>query len=494
MINFKNYFDDVKRRNIVIEEGKIDEWQNYINRIPMLKVGVDVLKQIEKIGKDNGLEDARAYIVGGTVRDIIIGQDEPDDIDIATNVPIDILDEHFSSHDIGKNKDFGILVINEQGHEFEIANFRKDGEYSDGRRPDTVEIVGDFKEDAARRDFTINAMAVDDEGNIIDYFDGQKDIKNKVIRTVGEAHKRFDEDYIRMMRAVRFGSRLGFDIEADTLQAIKDNAGKLEGQAKERIMKEVYKMAKQDGSKFADALVTLKETGLLSQFLPELVEMDEFKHEIEHHPEGDGNVLEHVLAVVRNTGSKDAIINLAALLHDIGKVDTHGMSDQGKHTYIGHAKRGGEMIDEIAERLKMSTKDKKSLQFAAVNHMKMHSILDMSDSKILKLIDDGDWEVLYNTALADAKAREHLFDKDEWEKVDNKIDSVKSKFANAKIKSDIKKMVNGKYIMELLDIKGGKLLGDIINDTVSWIIDNSVDLSDRKKIDEYIKSSYLKYK
>ncbi len=156
-MNFKEYFDYNKRKSVVIEEGKIDEWESYINRIPMLKTGVSVLKRIEQIGKENGIVDPRAYIVGGTVRDIIIGEDEPADIDIATNVSIDILEKYFSAHDIGKNKDFGILVINEGGFEYEIANFRKDGEYSDGRRPDTVEIVGDFKDDAARRDFTINA-------------------------------------------------------------------------------------------------------------------------------------------------------------------------------------------------------------------------------------------------------------------------------------------------------------------------------------------------
>ncbi len=467
--------------------NKIKNWEYIVNKHSILFEGVNVLKRLKQIGVDNNIKNPEAFIVGGAVRDIIIGDfNEYSDIDIATNIPIDIIDINIKNHTIGSNKDFGVIVINSNGFEFEVAQYRAEGEYRDSRHPDTVDLINDIKIDASRRDLTINSLYVDDEGNIIDYFDGQKDIKNKVIRTVGDAHKRFSEDYIRMLRAVRFGSRLGFDIEAETLKAIKDNAGKLEGQAKERIMKEVYKMAEQDGSKFADALVTLKDVGLLDKFLPEIVEMDEYEHEVEHHPEG--NVFQHVMATVRNTGSKDAIINLSALLHDVGKIDTHSLDENGKHKYFMHAKRSGEMIEDIAARLKMSSKDKKALQFAAVNHMKMHSILDMSDSKIIKLIDDENWDVLEKVALADSKARGELFSQDEWDKTVAKIEEVKARFSGAKAVAAIKKAVSGKMVMDAMGItKGNHEVGRIHGELIDWIVNNDIDYTDVDVVNNKIK-------
>ena len=176
-------------------DEQLARWNEYLNDVPMLNSAVKVLKRIEAKGFD-------AYIVGGAVRDLILG--EPiHDCDIATNCPIDVLDNMFKTHDIGKNRDFGIIVATVDGHTFEIAQFREDGTYLDGRRPESVKIVMSFKDDASRRDFTINSMGVDKDGNIIDYFDGKKDIQNKLIRTVGNPKDRFQEDYLRMLRVAR---------------------------------------------------------------------------------------------------------------------------------------------------------------------------------------------------------------------------------------------------------------------------------------------------
>lgn len=160
----------------IVESESVKDFEKYQQERPLLKKAVEVLKILNKFGV--------AYIVGGTVRDIVLGK-EFDDVDIATNVPISKIEELFSTHDIGQNKKFGLVVIEYKGENIEVANFRQDGTYRDGRHPETVKIVPDFKTDAARRDFTINAMAIDPEGNIIDYFDGMKDIQNKVLRTVG---------------------------------------------------------------------------------------------------------------------------------------------------------------------------------------------------------------------------------------------------------------------------------------------------------------------
>jgi tRNA nucleotidyltransferase (CCA-adding enzyme) len=231
------------------------DWEGYVKRVPMLKKGIEVLKILEKHGQ--------AYITGGAVRDIITGEKTPDDIDIATNVPMEKIEELFKTHDIGANKDFGIVVVDYKGESFEVAQFRKDGTYSDGRRPDKIEVLASFKGDAERRDFTINAMAVDSKGNIIDYFDGQKDIKNKLIKAVGDPEKRFSEDYLRMLRAVRFSSRLGMDIDPDTISAIKNTAVKIKDISPERITKELLKMAKQEGTQLADAILMLDKADLL---------------------------------------------------------------------------------------------------------------------------------------------------------------------------------------------------------------------------------------
>lgn len=260
-----------------LTEEKVKDFNSYIQRIPMLDVGIEVLKKLERFGD--------AYIVGGAVRDIILGED-PKDIDIATNTPMEKVEELFKTFDIGKNKDFGINVIKYKGFEFEIAQFREDGSYKDGRRPSSVILNVPFKSDAERRDLTLNAMAIDSKGNIIDHFEGMKAIKDKVIKTVGDPEKRFSEDYLRMMRSIRFSSRLGFEIDEKTIEAIKKGSGNISKIAVERITDELLKMASQTGSKFADAIEKLDETGLLEIILPEVVKMKEFKHSISDHSEG----------------------------------------------------------------------------------------------------------------------------------------------------------------------------------------------------------------
>jgi tRNA nucleotidyltransferase (CCA-adding enzyme) len=154
-----------KFKRFLLEQEKID-WNNFVSKNPSLKTALKIINKIASKG-------FKAYIVGGAVRDIISGEKQPDDIDIATNMPIEDVEKLYPSHDIGKNKTFGIVVVTVDGEDFEIANFRKDGTYTDGRRPDTVEIVMDYKDDASRRDFTINAIAKRGY-HLIDPFKGQE--------------------------------------------------------------------------------------------------------------------------------------------------------------------------------------------------------------------------------------------------------------------------------------------------------------------------------
>jgi tRNA nucleotidyltransferase/poly(A) polymerase len=484
-MKFNKYYFEVPK--ITIKEDVIQDWKSYINRIPMLKTGIDVLNKIEQIGKDEKIENAQAYIVGGTIRDIVTGDKEPDDIDIATNVPIDILEKHFKTHDIGKNKDFGIIVINQDGFDFEIANFRSDGTYSDGRRPDSVDIVMTFEKDAERRDFTVNAMAVDKDGNVVDYFDGQGDIKNKIIRTVGDPEKRFEEDYIRMLRAVRFASRMGFTIDKKTMDAIKSNSSRIKNQAMERVMKEVNKMAQQSGGKFAEAIVMLKDSGMLQYILPEIIEMDNFEHSVQHHPEG--NVLQHTLAALKSSQAVDPLINLGILFHDIGKIKTHHVDEKGMHRYFGHAEKANEMIDELSEKLKMDNKTKEALKFAAVNHMKFHDILKMKDATILKMMESPYFDLLISVAEADAKSRGNLFDQNEWDKIIEKIESLRKKYSGENSLGQLKKIVNGNLIISLLKINpktDGPRIGEVLKRTMDYIINNNININDMNKIKDFI--------
>jgi len=267
-MSFKKYLEAIT---------KFDQWQEYIDRIPMLEVGVEILKILEEYGD--------AYIVGGAVRDIVSGNKEPDDIDIATNVPMDKIEELFRSHDIGKNKDFGIVVINYKEFEFEIAQFRSDGTYTDGRRPDSIEIEMSFEKDAERRDFTINAMAIDSDGNIVDHFEGMEAIQSKILKTVGDPNQRFKEDYLRIMRMARFAARLDYTIDSNSMVAAKNHASNITKISQERILQEIIKAAKQSGDKFATYLEILNDADILKFILPELIDLKSIEHTKETHPE-----------------------------------------------------------------------------------------------------------------------------------------------------------------------------------------------------------------
>lgn len=203
-----------------------------------LNCAMDLCKRIRDYGHE-------AYIVGGSVRDMVrveLGQTnvlDLHDVDIATNMPIDALKKNFRTESNNGEAHGTILVFNIYGYPFEVTQFRTDGDYSDGRHPDTVAFTRDFKEDAARRDFTINAMGMDGDGNVIDPFNGIKDIYDHVLRAVGEADKRFKEDSLRILRGARFAVNFGYEIEPDTYNAMKDNAALTKGLSNERIRKEI---------------------------------------------------------------------------------------------------------------------------------------------------------------------------------------------------------------------------------------------------------------
>jgi len=467
------------------EESALDRWDEYIQSNPMLYSAVQVLKKINKKG-------FKSYIVGGGVRDIILG-DDLHDVDIATNIPIDEIYNTFDKvFDIGKSKDFGIVVVKYGGYDYEVAQFRTDGQYLNGRRPEDIEITMDFETDAGRRDFTINAMAIDANGNIIDYFDGKKDIKDKVIRTVGNPYDRFEEDYLRLTRAVRFSSKLDFDIDKETLDAIKSKKEYIKNIAPERLRDELVKMASQSGNKFARSISLLDETGILDIILPEITKLKEFQEEKQHHPEayedGEGRVFDHVLAALRANNVADPIINLSILLHDVGKGVTHKVRD-GKNTFYGHAEESKEIIDTIADRLKLTNKERQAILFAALNHMKMPNALNMKSTKILKLVNDENWGVLKAVSYCDDSCRKGLFDKKRFDNIISNMEKIYKKWGD-KTTNKMAKIVDGQRVMKLTGLKPSKEVGQIIQMVTDWVVNKGT----KDPIDKLIMKAYKEIK
>jgi len=217
-----------------------------------IETGTELLEKIKLLG------DFKAYIVGGTPRDIIMGQ-KSNDVDISTNCPMNILEKSFRTYSIGRARNCGTLCVLYRGEVFEVTQFRADGEYSDGRRPDSIKIVKNFKEDAARRDFTINSLSMDDKGTITDHFDGISDIHLKTVRTVGDPIERFKEDHLRMIRAARFASMDGFHIEEMTRRAIRKLFRLVNKVKPERIHLELIKAASKPGPQFARFITMLDD-------------------------------------------------------------------------------------------------------------------------------------------------------------------------------------------------------------------------------------------
>lgn len=455
------------------------DWNEYVNQNPELKAGVDVLNKINKAGY-------KAYIVGGPVRDITLGV-QPKDVDIATNAPIDVLNKLFKTYDIGKSKDFGIVTARNGGFSFEIAQFRTDGKYTDGRRPESVTITGTFEDDAGRRDFTVNAMAINAKGEILDYFDGRKDIKNKILRTVGNPYKRFGEDYLRMMRLPRFAARLDFEIDKETKKAVQKLSTNIQDMAPERVKDELMKAASQSGEKFARYIRILGELKLLRFILPEVMNLKWFKENLHHHPEtrGEGGtVYAHVMKALETSKSKDPLKNLAILLHDVGKGVTLS-HEEGLPRYLRHARESVNLVNDIADRLRMSKKEKNALLFAVGNHMKFHNILGMKASKIAKMVSDDNWDVLVAVGRADEFSRGEAFmHKGEFEKIVDKAINIKQKFGMKTVNKSLK-IVDGNEVMKLTGLAPGKEVGEIIRKVTEWALDNGI--TDKSKITDKIK-------
>ncbi len=296
---------------------------------------IDLVKTLHKAG-------FQAYFAGGCVRDMLMGN-APKDIDIVTDALPDELEELFE-HTIPIGKQFGVIIVVQNGHHFEIATFRSDSGYSDGRRPDAVTFTT-AENDAKRRDFTINGMFYDPIAEkYLDYINGLKDLKAKLIRFIGNADERIQEDHLRLLRAIRFRNQFDFQYEPDTYEAVKKYAPLiLEKVSKERIRDELNKMI-MDKTLPSMAFEDMSHLGILELIIPELEKLRGCAQPMKFHKEGD--VWTHTMAALDSLPPDASLLaRWATLLHDIGKPDTFELKERIR--FNSHASMGAKIAGKI---------------------------------------------------------------------------------------------------------------------------------------------------
>ena len=341
----------------------------------------------------------QAYFAGGCVRDLLLGA-QPKDFDVATNATPDVVMGMFAkTYSVGAH--FGVVLVcssAEDGAEVttEVATFRHDGAYSDGRRPDAVKFSTDPREDVLRRDFTINGMLLDpivyDEtadvgAATLDYVGGREDLKAGVVRAIGQPALRFSEDKLRMLRAVRFAARLEFEIETRTMAAIRATASEIGQVSSERIRDELTLMLTEGHARRAMEL--LDTSGLLTYVLPEALRMKGVEQPPQFHPEGD--VWVHTMLLLEKLKpGVPATLAWGALLHDIGKPATYRPPDPKKPgdriRFDGHVEVGVRMAETILGRLRFSNEETEQIVALVKNHMRFGDILQMRESTLKRFL------------------------------------------------------------------------------------------------------------
>jgi len=321
-----------------------------------------------------------ALWAGGCVRDMIMGR-IPKDYDIATNATPEQVMTVFPRA-IAVGKAFGVVRVRADDFEYEVATFRKDHAYTDGRHPESVSFT-DEKTDAWRRDFTINALFFDPlAGKIHDYTNGQADITARVIRAVGNPDDRFEEDHLRMLRAIRFAGTLEFKLDSQAFAAIRSNAAKIAKVSAERIQQELTRILL-ESARPGDALGLLQESGLLPVILPEVTAMQGQAQPPQFHPEGD--VFTHTILMLNAMQQPSLRLAYAVLLHDIGKPPTAKLQD-GRLRFNQHASHGATMAEEILKRLRLPSDDIKAIIYSIGNHMRFMDVRKMRRATLHRLV------------------------------------------------------------------------------------------------------------
>ena len=321
----------------------------------------------------------RAYLVGGCVRDLLLGN-APKDYDVATDArPDRIMDLFPNSGRVGAH--FGVVLVRDLFEQIEVATFRSDLEYSDGRRPDSVHFETDPEQDARRRDFTVNGLMMDpSSGEVLDFVGGRGDLERRVIRAIGDAEERFREDHLRLLRAIRFAARLDFQIAPATFEAIKRNHASIAKVSCERIRDELTRILTEGGARYGFEL--LDSTGLLKVLLPEIAAMKGIEQPPQYHPEGD--VWTHTMLLLEQLDHPSSTLAWGALLHDVGKPPTFRVAERIR--FDGHVDEGVRLAHAILNRLRFSRDEMEQIEALVANHMRFKDVSKMKESTLKRFL------------------------------------------------------------------------------------------------------------
>lgn len=344
-----------------------------------------------------------AWLVGGCVRDRLIGR-AVSDIDLTTSAtPSDMLRLFPGSGVVGAH--FGVVLVKQGDLQIEVATYRSESSYADGRHPGEVRFETDVRRDLARRDFTINALLADPfTGDVVDLVGGRADLDARLIRAIGEPAERFAEDHLRMLRAVRFAARLGFDIEPATFAAIQRLAPDIARISTERIRDELTRILTEGGARRGFEL--LDATGLLAVLLPEVQRMHGIAQPAAFHPEGD--VWVHTLGLLERLEKPSVELALGALLHDVGKPPTQTFEDRIR--FSGHEEVGARMTREILARLKYPNDVIDSVVSLVAQHMMFKDAPQMGESRFRRFVRQPGFETLLDLHRLDLLAAERPLD------------------------------------------------------------------------------------
>jgi len=343
-----------------------------------------IVSRLQKAGHES-------YFVGGAVRDFLRGV-TPGDYDIATGaLPGEVAALFDRTVSVGAR--FGVMMVVSEGFSFEVATFRSDDVYEDGRRPSRVQYAS-AREDALRRDFTVNGLFLDPEsGDLLDYVGGRADLAKKIIRAIGDPDVRFREDYLRLLRAVRLAANLHFTLDPETRRAITAAAENIRRVSAERIAEELQKILIRGGARRGFEL--LSETGLLALLLPEVEQMRGVAQPPRFHPEGD--VWEHTMRLLDILSSETAphtnpALAWAALLHDVGKPAAKTEDDRGIHFY-GHVRRGVAIAEDLMRRLRFSNAQRETVARLIGQHMDFMNVTKMRPARLKRFLRMPDFDL-----------------------------------------------------------------------------------------------------
>ena len=417
-----------------------------------------------------------AYIVGGCVRDSILGR-TPHDYDICTSAtPSEMLEIFKDKKIIETGLQHGTVTVVVNGEPYEITTYRIDGTYSDNRRPDTVIFTDKLVEDLRRRDFTINAMAYNDEEGLIDPFNGLEDIKYKKINCVGSAKERFEEDALRILRAIRFAAQLEFTIMPGTDWEIHKQYKSLENISIERINSEFCKIASSDS--FCVELLLYKD--VFSLFIPELKDMFDFP---QNNPWHVWNVFGHTIHAIEYCDSDDLTVRLAVFFHDFGKPHSYQDGEDGIRHFKGHGKVSADITDAIMKRLRFDNETRNDVVELVYYHDATFEVGKKYVKRWLNKIGEKQFRRLLQVKKADNKAQNLELSSDgiaELSKIESLIDEVLQEEECFSLK-DL--AVNGKDLIGV-GYKTGKELGNTLNKLLQLVIDGDCPNEKEKLLQE----------